>query len=215
MTALINAADLLHEIDDEDLVVLDVQYTLTGDGPRLYTEGHLPGAPFVDLDTVLAHRSALNADLRDIIETQWIPALEQFKPQMVFVSAGFDAHRCRGQRVIHLVGAEDAELHTLRGPVRGVHGKRRASDGVELYVGGVIVSFRVAGLGERDHPGCRARRHSGHQIVVGVEDRDAICRQRLDELALRDGNVFPRAELPDVGGANIEHHTDLRRRNGG
>ena len=54
MTALINAADLLHEIDDEDLVVLDVQYTLTGDGPRLYTEGHLPGAPFVDVDTVLA-----------------------------------------------------------------------------------------------------------------------------------------------------------------
>ena len=54
MTALITADDLLHEIDEEDLLVLDVQYTLTGDGPRLYSEGHVPGAPFVDLDTVLA-----------------------------------------------------------------------------------------------------------------------------------------------------------------
>ena len=31
--------------------------------------------------------------VRELIERQWIPALEQFKPQMVFISAGFDAHR--------------------------------------------------------------------------------------------------------------------------
>lgn len=54
MSALITADDLQHEITEDDLVVLDVQYTLTGDGPRLYSEGHVPGAPFVDLDSVLA-----------------------------------------------------------------------------------------------------------------------------------------------------------------
>jgi acetoin utilization deacetylase AcuC-like enzyme len=27
------------------------------------------------------------------IESQWLPALENFKPQMIFISAGFDAHR--------------------------------------------------------------------------------------------------------------------------
>jgi len=27
------------------------------------------------------------------VESQWLPALEQFKPQMIFISAGFDAHR--------------------------------------------------------------------------------------------------------------------------
>lgn len=31
--------------------------------------------------------------VRDLIETQWIPALHSFQPQMVFISAGFDAHR--------------------------------------------------------------------------------------------------------------------------
>ncbi|MDN5718431.1 MAG: sulfurtransferase [Janibacter sp.] len=55
MSALITPTDLQDEIaTNPKLVVLDVQYTLTGDGPGLYAAGHVPGAPFVDLDTVLA-----------------------------------------------------------------------------------------------------------------------------------------------------------------
>jgi len=34
--------------------VLDVQYTLSGEGPALYAAAHLPGAPHLDLDAVLA-----------------------------------------------------------------------------------------------------------------------------------------------------------------
>ncbi len=30
--------------------------------------------------------------LREVVETYWIPALESFKPQLIFFSAGFDAH---------------------------------------------------------------------------------------------------------------------------
>jgi len=32
-------------------------------------------------------------DVRDIVEMVWMPRLEAFKPEMIFVSAGFDAHR--------------------------------------------------------------------------------------------------------------------------
>jgi acetoin utilization deacetylase AcuC-like enzyme len=32
-------------------------------------------------------------DIREIIEMVWIPRLEDFRPEMVFVSAGFDGHR--------------------------------------------------------------------------------------------------------------------------
>ncbi|MDF1485081.1 histone deacetylase family protein [Ramlibacter sp. H39-3-26] len=32
-------------------------------------------------------------DVRELIETAWIPRLERFRPEMIFVSAGFDAHR--------------------------------------------------------------------------------------------------------------------------
>jgi acetoin utilization deacetylase AcuC-like enzyme len=33
------------------------------------------------------------AAARKAIQAQWLPALERFKPQMIFISAGFDAHR--------------------------------------------------------------------------------------------------------------------------
>lgn len=32
-------------------------------------------------------------DIRELVEMMWIPRLEAFKPEMIFVSAGFDAHR--------------------------------------------------------------------------------------------------------------------------
>nr|WP_249729359.1 histone deacetylase family protein [Acidovorax sp. CCYZU-2555] len=32
-------------------------------------------------------------DIREIVEMMWIPRLEAFKPQMIFISAGFDGHR--------------------------------------------------------------------------------------------------------------------------
>ena len=32
-------------------------------------------------------------DIREIVEMMWMPRLEAFKPEMIFVSAGFDAHR--------------------------------------------------------------------------------------------------------------------------
>jgi acetoin utilization deacetylase AcuC-like enzyme len=32
-------------------------------------------------------------EVRGTIEQMWLPALEEFAPQMIFISAGFDAHR--------------------------------------------------------------------------------------------------------------------------
>jgi len=32
-------------------------------------------------------------EIREMIEAEWMPALEAFKPEMIFISAGFDAHR--------------------------------------------------------------------------------------------------------------------------
>lgn len=31
--------------------------------------------------------------VRELVETYWVPRLETFKPEMIFISAGFDAHR--------------------------------------------------------------------------------------------------------------------------
>jgi acetoin utilization deacetylase AcuC-like enzyme len=32
-------------------------------------------------------------EIRELIEAHWMPRLEEFRPEMVFISAGFDAHR--------------------------------------------------------------------------------------------------------------------------
>ena len=53
------------------------------------------------------------AEVREMIESLWMPALERFKPQMIFVSAGFDAHRDDELAQLGLVEA-DYEWITLR-----------------------------------------------------------------------------------------------------
>ena len=46
--------------------------------------------------------------IRDLIEQHWIPRLDAFKPEMLFISAGFDAHREDGLAQLGLVEADYA-----------------------------------------------------------------------------------------------------------
>ena len=32
-------------------------------------------------------------DIRELVEQAWIPRLDAFRPELIFISAGFDAHR--------------------------------------------------------------------------------------------------------------------------
>lgn len=52
-------------------------------------------------------------EVRELIEANWMPRLEAFRPQMIFVSAGFDAHRDDDLGQLGLVEA-DYEWITLR-----------------------------------------------------------------------------------------------------
>ena len=54
MSTLLTPAELSALVDAGEVRVLDVQYTLSGEGPALYAAAHLPGAPHLDLDAVLA-----------------------------------------------------------------------------------------------------------------------------------------------------------------
>lgn len=52
-------------------------------------------------------------ELRELIEANWMPALDAFRPEMLFVSAGFDAHREDDLGQLGLVEA-DYEWITMR-----------------------------------------------------------------------------------------------------
>jgi acetoin utilization deacetylase AcuC-like enzyme len=47
-------------------------------------------------------------EFRAAVERHWLPALEEFRPEMLFVSAGFDAHREDDMAMLNLVEADYA-----------------------------------------------------------------------------------------------------------
>jgi len=72
-------------------------------------------------------------EIRDMIEAMWMPRLEAFKPEMIFVSAGFDAHRDDELGQLGLVEA-DYEWIT-----------RRVKDVADRHAQGRIVSCLEGG----------------------------------------------------------------------
>ncbi len=55
-----------------------------------YSGDHEPASNMVNVP-VPAYTKGM--DIREIVEMVWMPRLEAFKPEMIFISAGFDAHR--------------------------------------------------------------------------------------------------------------------------
>ena len=64
-------------------------------------------------------------EIRALIEASWMPRLEEFRPQMIFVSAGFDAHREDGLGQLGLVEADYAWITKRIKDVADRHGQGR------------------------------------------------------------------------------------------
>ena len=72
-------------------------------GPRKYSSCSTFQHPFFPFTRPLENAAnrvnvpldatAKSAEFREAVEQHWLPALERFQPEMVFISAGFDAHR--------------------------------------------------------------------------------------------------------------------------
>jgi acetoin utilization deacetylase AcuC-like enzyme len=92
-------------------------------------------------------------EIRELIELHWIPRLEKFKPEMIFISAGFDAHRLDDLGQLGLVEA-DYEWIT-----------QRIVDVAERFAKGRIVSSLEGGY----NLGALARSVTAHlRVLAGV-----------------------------------------------
>lgn len=65
------------------------------------------------------------AEFRVAVERYWLPALAAFKPEMLFVSAGFDAHREDDMAMLKLVEADYAWVTERIREVAGRHARGR------------------------------------------------------------------------------------------
>ncbi|MDP9901414.1 histone deacetylase family protein [Variovorax ginsengisoli] len=85
--------DVHHGNGTEDILANDPRVLMVGifQHPFYpYSDTEHPAANMLNLP-VPAYTKGM--DVRELIEMMWMPRLEEFRPQMIFVSAGFDAHR--------------------------------------------------------------------------------------------------------------------------
>jgi acetoin utilization deacetylase AcuC-like enzyme len=73
------------------------------------------------------------SEMRDLVDAMWMPRLEEFKPQMVFISAGFDAHR---EDELGQLGLVEADYEWLTRRIKAV---------ADRHAGGRIVSCLEGG----------------------------------------------------------------------
>ena len=85
--------DVHHGNGTEDILAGDERVLMCGifQHPFYPFSGDKDPAPNMLNVPVPAYTKGM--DIREIVEMMWIPRLESFKPEMIFISAGFDAHR--------------------------------------------------------------------------------------------------------------------------
>jgi acetoin utilization deacetylase AcuC-like enzyme len=92
-------------------------------------------------------------EVRELIEANWMARLEAFRPQMIFISAGFDAHR---EDDLGQLGLVEADYEWITRRIKGV---------ADRHAGGRIVSCLEGGY----NLGALARSVAAHlRVLAGV-----------------------------------------------
>ena len=146
--------DVHHGNGTEDIVAGDERilmcsffqsplYPYCGEQPRGTNMVNVPVPPYTR-----------GGAIRELVERQWMPALDAFAPQMVFVSAGFDAHREDELGQLGLVEADYAWI------------TRQLVELADRHAQGRLVSCLEGGY----HLGALARSVAAHlRVLAGVQ----------------------------------------------
>jgi acetoin utilization deacetylase AcuC-like enzyme len=125
--------DVHHGNGTEDIVAGDERILMVSFfQDQLYPfSGGIPmGSNMVNLPIPAYTRGS---EIRELIEANWLPRLDAFEPEMIFISAGFDAHREDELGQLGLVEADYAWI------------TQRIVDVAERHSGGRIVSCLEGG----------------------------------------------------------------------
>jgi acetoin utilization deacetylase AcuC-like enzyme len=145
--------DVHHGNGTEDIVANDPRMLMVGlfQHPLYPGSGAVPMGDNIHNDPLPAYTKG--AEIRPLIEASWLPRLEAFRPQMLFLSAGFDAHRDDDLGQLGLVEADYAWI------------TRRLMDVADRHANGRIVSCLEGGY----NLGALARSVAAHlRVLAGV-----------------------------------------------
>ena len=145
--------DVHHGNGTEDIIANDERVLMAS----IFQDHFYPFSGGVPLGTNMVNvpvpAYTRGAEVRELIEANWMPRLEAFRPQMIFISAGFDAHRDDDLGQLGLVEA-DYEWMTLR--IKGL---------AERHAQGRIVSCLEGGY----NLGALARSVAAHlRVLAGI-----------------------------------------------
>ena len=125
--------DVHHGNGTEDIIAGDERVLMAS----FFQHPLYPGSGAVPLGTNMVNVPippyTRGGEVREIIEAMWMPRLEEFRPQMVFVSAGFDAHR---EDELGQLGLVEADYEWITRRIKDVAGR---------HAGGRIVSCLEGG----------------------------------------------------------------------
>ena len=125
--------DVHHGNGTEDILAGDERVLMVGifQHPFYpYSGTEQPAASMVNVPVPAYTRGM---DIRELIEASWMPRLEAFRPEMIFVSAGFDAHR---EDDLGQLGLTEADYSWITSRIKDV---------ARRHAGGRIVSCLEGG----------------------------------------------------------------------
>jgi acetoin utilization deacetylase AcuC-like enzyme len=85
--------DVHHGNGTEDILSNDPRTLMVGIFQHPFYPGTGANSPADNMLNLPVPAYTKGDVVRELIKTHWLPRLEAFKPQMIFISAGFDAHR--------------------------------------------------------------------------------------------------------------------------
>ena len=154
--------DVHHGNGTEDIVAGDERVLMVSyfQHPLYPHSGEVPrGSNLLNLP-VAAHTNG--AQLRALIDAHWLPRLNAFEPQMLFISAGFDAHRDDPLAQCDLVEADYAWI------------TQRLMEVAARHAQGRIVSCLEGGY----HLDALGRSVAAHlQVLAGADSSPQNCQE--------------------------------------
>lgn len=125
--------DVHHGNGTEDIVHDNPKILFCSSFQHPFYPGYYRPSVKGQLENVPLAAGTASADFRDAITARWLPALEAYQPQMLFISAGFDAHHDDPLAGLSLVDEDFAWITT------------QLVDIADRHCGGKIVSMLEGG----------------------------------------------------------------------